>query len=165
MTKHFAALLLAIPLWISATDAKPKIEMIDPRVIHASIDQRRQWVIEQAKGPGAWLFSRDYEWVLTAKSIGPKEATQLAYLFFYSTGTMGGYFDEPLRERDRFKFAFHAELGPTEGFPVFVESKTGLAWQEGQTDKVDTLSLIHLFTKHRKDEKRASSPSRERRPR
>lgn len=110
MSKQLAALFLAFPLWLFAADTKPKAEMVDPRVIHASVEQRRQWVIEQAEGPGAWLFSREYEWLLTANSIGPKEAKQLAYLFFYSTGTIGGYFEEPVRDGDRFRLTFHSEL-------------------------------------------------------
>lgn len=130
-----------------------KVEQEDPRVIHASLAQRQKWVIEQAKGPGAWLFEREYVWILAAQSIGPKEARQLANLFFYSTGVMGGYFGDQVQEADRLKFAFHSELGPVEGYPVFVETKTGLAWQEGQKEKVDMISLIRLFTKNRKDEK------------
>ena len=92
--------------------------------------------------------------MLAAKTIGPKEAKQLAYLFFYSTGTMGGYFDEPVRDDDRFRFSFHSELGPVTGFPVFVDTKTGSAWQEGQKERIDMLSLIRLFTKRRTEEKK-----------
>ena len=154
MTKHLAALFLAIPLGLFAANENPKVEMFDPRVIHAPLERRRQWVIEQAEGPGAALFSRDYEWLLTAKSIGPKEAKQLAYLFFYSTDTIGGYFGEPIRDGDRFRLTFRSELGPVMGFPVFVDAKTGAAWQEGQRERVDVLSLIRLFIKHRKEEKK-----------
>ncbi len=154
MNKLLAALILTIPLCALAAEEKPNPKIIDPRVIHASLEQRRQWVIEQAEGPGAWLFSRDYEWVLAAKSLGPKEAKQLAHLFFYSTGTMGGYFEEAVRDGDRFRFTFHSELGPVVGFPVFVDANTGAAWQEGQKERIDMLSLIKLFTKHRKEEKK-----------
>ncbi len=154
MTKLLAALFLAFPLWLFAADEKPQAEMIDPRVIHSSLEHRRQWVIEQAEGPGAALFSREYEWLLTAKSIGPKEAKQLAYLFFYSTGTMGGYFEEPVRDGDLFRLTFHSELGPVVGFPVFVDAKTGATWQKGQKERVDVLSLIRLFIKHRKEERK-----------
>jgi hypothetical protein len=157
-----------IPVWVFAAAEKPKAEMRDPRVIHASQEYRRKWVIEQAEGPGAWLFSRDYEGVLTAEAIGPKEANQLAYVFFYSTGVMGGYFERPVRDGDLFRFAFHPELGRVEGLSVFVDPKTGFAWQEGQKEKIDTLSLIRLFTKHRKEEKKepnqSSQPTRGKAP-
>ena len=166
MSKHFAVFLLAIPLFSFAAGENPKAEAIDDsRIIQASLEQRYQWVIEQAEGPGAWLFSREYEWVLAAKSIGQKEAKQLAYLFFYSTGAMGGYFDEPVREGDRFKFAFHSELGPVVGFPVFVDAKTGSAWQAGQKERIDVLSLIRLFTKHRKEEKKQTNKAAQTTPR
>jgi hypothetical protein len=131
---------------------RPYVVRMDPRVIQASTAERRQWVIKQAEGPGAGMFSRDYEWVLTSKSIGPKEARQLAYLFFYSIGRMGGYFDDPVAEGGRFKLRFHSELGPTEGPPVFVDARTGSAWQEGQKEKIDMLSLIRLFVESRKAE-------------
>jgi hypothetical protein len=159
MNKHLAALLLAIPLLGFAAEEKPKGEVRDPRVIHASLEARRQWVIDQAEGRGAWLFSRDYEWILASNAIGPKEACQLAYLFFYSTGVMGGYFEQPVRDGDRFRLTFHSELGPVEGFPVFVDSRTGFAWQEGQKEKIDTLSLIRLFKQHRKEEKKQPNQS------
>ncbi len=169
MKRYLTALLLMIPLWGFAAGEKPKPEERDARVITASLEYRRKWVIEQAEGPGAWLFSRDYEGVLAAKSIGPKEANQLAYVFFYSTGVMGGYFERPVQEGDLFRFAFHPELGRAEGLPVFVDPKTGFAWQEGQKEKVDTLSLIRLFTKHRKEEKKepnqSSQPTRGQAPR
>lgn len=152
MRIYLLPVLLFVSLWGFAADEMPMTEKIDPRVICASLEHRREWVIEQAEGPGAWLFSRDYEWLLAARAIGPKEANQMAYLFFYSTGTKGGYFDLPSREDNRFKFKFHSELGPVEGFPVFVDSTTGFAWQEGQDEKIDTLSLIRLFKKHRKEE-------------
>ena len=151
MIKRFAVLLLAMAFWVVSTEAKPKTEKINPRVIHATLAERQRWVIEQAEGPGAWWFSREFEWLLTAKRIESTEARSLAYLFFYSTRTMGGYFEEPVREGAVFRLPFHSELGPVEGFPVFVEAKTGVAWQEGQDDRVDLLSLIRLFAKHRKN--------------
>lgn len=154
MNRHLAAIFLIFPLCVLATQEEKKVKMIDPRVIHAPLEERQKWVIEQAEGPGAWLFSRDYEWVLAAKSIGSDEATQLAYLFFYSTRTMGGYFDEPVRDGEIFKFTFHLELGPVVGFPVFVDAKTGSAWQEGQKQRIDMLSLIKLFIKHRKEDQK-----------
>jgi hypothetical protein len=153
MNKHLAALFLILPLSALAAQEK-KVETIDPRVIHAPLEQRRKWVIEQAEGRGADSFSSDYAWVIAAKSIGSKEATQLAYLFFYSTRTMGGYFDEPVRDGDIFKLTFHSELGPVVGFPIFVDAKTGSAWQEGQKERVDMLSLIKLFIKHRKEDQK-----------
>ena len=123
---------------------------VDPRVISAPMEQRREWVLRQANHPrAAELFARDYEWILAAPSIGATEAKQLAYLFFYSTDTMGGYFDDPLKEGGRFKLTFHPELSPVGGWPVYVEAQTGVTWQEGQNEKIDTLSLIRLFTKTR----------------
>jgi hypothetical protein len=139
----------------------PYAVRVDSRVIQASTAERRQWVIKQAKGPCAWMFSRDYEWVLTSKSLGPKEARQLAYLFFYSTGTVGGYFDDPVAEGSRFRLRFHSELGPTEGPPVFVDAQSGSAWQEGQKEKVDMLSLIRLFVESRKDESKTPNKAPE----
>jgi hypothetical protein len=130
---------------------KPDVEVIDPRVISAAVEERREWVVKQAEGDGAWLFARDYEWILTSTVIAEKEATQLAYLFFYSTGTIGGYFDDPRKNAGVFMFRFHSEMGPTEGFPVFVDAKSGVVWQEGQTEKSDMLALIRLFAVRRKN--------------
>ena len=154
MKEFLATFILAMPLCALASADNPKVDRIDPRVIRASLEQRRQWVIEQAKGPGAWMFERDYVWLLSAKSIGTKEARQLAYLFFYSTAMMGGYFDGPVKDGNRLKFAFHSELGPVEGLPVIVDVDTGLTWQEGQAEKVDMIALIRLFTEKRKEEER-----------
>jgi hypothetical protein len=159
MKKCLAVFILAMPLCMLASTDNPKVDRIDPRVIRASLEQRRQWVIEQARGPGAWMFERDYVWVLFAKAIGTEEARRLAYLFFYSTATMGGYFDSPVKEGNRWKFAFHAELGPVEGLPVFVDVEDGLTWQEGQTEKVDMIALIRLFTEERKREERSPNQS------
>jgi len=77
-------------------------------VISAPLAQRREWVLRQAnQSEAAELFARDYEWILTAPSIGATEAKQLAHLFFYSTDTMGGYFDDPLKEGGRLSSHFH----------------------------------------------------------
>ena len=53
----------------------------------------------------------------------------------------------------------------TAGFPVFVEAKTGLAWQAGQKEKVDMFSLIRLFIKNRKEENRVPNQSSQPSPR
>ncbi|MDB6115302.1 MAG: hypothetical protein JWQ62_2247 [Lacunisphaera sp.] len=144
---------LALSSYLLGEPQNPKPILVNPGVIHAPLEQRRQWVIDQTQERKAEYFSRDYEWILSAKSIGQKEASQLANLFFYSTGTMGGYFDEPRKEKVRWVLGFHPEIGPKDGYPVFVDAETGLTWQEGQTEKVDALSLIKFFVANRKPSK------------
>jgi len=165
LKRALSILLIAFSLsLLQAADLPDEVILIDPRVIDATLAQREQWIIEQAKGPTyrEQMFSDEYEWLLTSDSIRAKEAKQLAYLFFASTGAMGGYFEDPILVGSSYKITFHSELGPTEAFPVFVDVKTGLTWQEGQKQKIDTLALIRLFTKHRKSEetKPPTPPSR-----
>jgi hypothetical protein len=151
--RFLSILLLAFPLcFLKATDQTSQVIRFDSREIEASLAQREQWIIDQAKGSShrAKLFSGEYEWLLSSNFILTKEAKQLAYLFFASTGAMGGYFDDPVLVDGVYIIAFHSELGPIEGFPVFVEAQTGLTWQKGQKEKIDTLALIRLFAKHRK---------------
>ena len=125
--------------------------LVDPRVIQATIEERRAWIIEQATGPGSLWFEEEFGPIFEEKDIGATEARLYAHLFLYSTGTKGGYFDTAVREGDLWKLSFRLEFGLAEGFPVFVDSTSGLAWQEGQSVKVDLRALTRLFLEKRKE--------------
>ena len=125
--------------------------LVDPRVIHATVEERCAWITEQATGPGSRWFEEEFGGIFEEKDIGANEARLYAHLFFYSTGSKGGYFDTAVREGDLWKLRFHLEFGRAEGYPVFVDPSSGIAWQDGQSAKVDLRALIRLFLEKRKE--------------
>ena len=138
--KHIATIALFAFLAAGCGNS-PKLVSFVPGKIEATLSERKIWVREQ-KDRDRQRFRSDYEWLLSAKAIGAKEAKQIAYLFFYSTDTRGGYFEEPRLAEGIWRLDFVPEMRPSSASPVFVDSKTGEVWQEGQAVKVDALKLI-----------------------
>ena len=124
--------------------AGAKIVLVDPRKIEASLEQRVAWVRAQ-KARDPQRFDQDYGWILKSKTIGQREAQQLAYLFFYSSDQACGYFSEGVLQDGIWTFGYNngtPTQPPLLSPPVHVDAATGHTWQEGQTTRVDAFALI-----------------------
>ncbi|MDI1320492.1 MAG: hypothetical protein PSW75_09930 [bacterium] len=132
--------LLSLSLLSSGCTKKPQSVLIDMRKIEASLADRKEWVREQ-KRLARPRFEEDYGWLLAAKKIEAKEAMQIGYLFFYSSGSMCGYLDNPRLSGGIWRLDYHPGLPPSEGNPIFVDAHSGEVWQESQK-RVDALALI-----------------------
>lgn len=124
--------------------AGAKIVLFDPRRIEASLEQRVAWVRAQ-KDRDPQRFDQDYGRILKSKTIGQREAQQLAYLFFYSSDQACGDFSDGVLQDGIWTFGYNngtRTQPPLISPPVHVDAKTGHTWQEGQTARVDTLALI-----------------------
>lgn len=131
------AVLLAI---CGGCAQEPKVVMVHPNRIEATVADRKAWVRDQKKRDRS-RFDAEYGSVLAAKKIEAKEAMQLGYLFFYSSGNLCGYLDNP-RLTDRvWQLDFFPGFPPAGGDPVFVDAQTGEVWQAGQK-KCDALALL-----------------------
>ena len=119
----------------------PELMLVNPNTIDASFEQRRDWVIA-LKARSRERFEEDYGAILTAKNIGEKEALQIAYLFFYSSGHVCGYVETPTQQGDLWRCAVNVGFPPNRAKPILVESKSGKVWQEGKTGKIDYIALI-----------------------
>src|SRR4051812_12434645 len=73
---------------------KPEVVLIDLNSFDAPLSARREWVRDQRKISRA-DFEKEYGWLLAAKSIEAREAKQIGYLYFYSSGQGCGYLDNP----------------------------------------------------------------------
>jgi hypothetical protein len=124
-------------------DQKPQsVITFRPGEVVASLDSRREWVVEQ-KRINRHEFDAKYGWIVKAPAVTEMFLQQIAYLYFYSTGLMCGFLDNPERHGDFWSFRVHDGLPPgTSGKPILVDPKGGLVWQEGQTEKIDYVSLI-----------------------
>ena len=69
---------------------KPEVVLIDLNSFEAPLSARKEWVRDQKKISRV-RFEQEYGWLLAAKSIDAKEAQQIGYLYFYSSGQGCGY--------------------------------------------------------------------------
>ena len=111
--------------------------------------EREAWVVDRLTLDPK-VFDGAYGWILESRELGSNEVYQLAHLFFYSSWQSCGYFDRPVKKDDIWVCAFHSGFPPVDGFDVIVDAKTGFAWQEGQTEKIDLLKLIRFIEQKRK---------------
>ena len=118
----------------------PKAVMVHPNRIEATVADRKAWVRDQ-KRRDRLRFDAEYGSVLVAKKIEAKEAMQLGYLFFYSSGSLCGYLDNPRLTDGVWQLDFFPGFPPAGGDPVFVDARTGEVWQAGQK-KFDALALL-----------------------
>lgn len=119
----------------------PEVVLMNLGTIDASFAQRRDWVIS-LKARNRKRFEEDYGAILRAKTIEGKEALQIAYLFFYSSGHMCGYVEDPVQQGDLWRCVVNVGFPPDQAKPILVEPKSGKVWQEGQTEKIDYIALI-----------------------
>jgi hypothetical protein len=124
--------------------APAQIVRFDPRKIEASLAERVSWVQTQ-KSRNPQRFDEDYGWIPKSKTIGQREAQQLAYLFFYSSDQACGDFSDGVLAGGVWTFRYNngfRTYPPLVSPPVHVDAKTGHTWQEGQTHRVDLLALL-----------------------
>lgn len=133
--------LLGLILAAGGCVQSPSIVLVDPTRIEASLSERQTWVREQ-KRRDRTRFERDHAWLLAAREIGRNEALQLGYLFFYSSGTLCGYLDNPRKVNGVWRLDFYPGLGPGSSAAVLVDPASRDVWQEGQSSKVNALALI-----------------------
>ncbi len=117
-----------------------KVTLVHPNRIEAAIADRQAWVRDQKKKDRSH-FDAEYGSVLLAKKIEAKEAMQIGHLFFYSSGNLCGYFDNPRLVDGVWQLDFFPGSPPTSGDAVFVDARTGEVWQRDQK-KVDALALL-----------------------
>jgi hypothetical protein len=127
----------------------PDLALADINNIDASFEQRRQWVINLKKH-NRKRFNEDYGAILGASVFDGKEALQIAYLFFYSSGHICGYVETPIKHGDLWRCAVNLGFPPNQAKPILVDAKSGKVWQEGQTAKVDYIALIQAEDGQRK---------------
>ncbi len=123
--------------------------LLNPNNIDASFEQRRQWVIT-LKAHNRKRFEEDYGAILSEKPVRGKEALQIAYLFFYSSGQMCGYVEDPIQKGYLWHCAAKVGFPPDQARPILVDARAGRVWQEGQTVKVDYIALIQAEEGQRK---------------
>ena len=124
---------------------QPKVVMVYPNRIEASIGERKAWVRDEKKRDRSGFDSK-YGSVLLAKKIEAKQAMQIGNLFFYSSGQLCGYLGNPRLTDGVWQLDFSSGLPspglpPSGGNPVFVDSRTGEVWQVGQK-RLDALALL-----------------------
>ncbi|MEO6246835.1 MAG: hypothetical protein ABIQ12_15520 [Opitutaceae bacterium] len=133
--------VLAVLLALCAGCAQqPEVIVVYPNKIEATVAARKASVRDQKKKDQS-RFNAEYGSVLGAKRIEAKEAMQLGYLFFYSSGSLCGYLDNPRLIDGVWQIDFFPGLPPSIGDPVFVDARTGEIWQTTQK-KVDALALL-----------------------
>lgn len=119
---------------------EPKVITVHPNRIEATVADRHAWVRDQKQRDRS-RFDVQCGSVLAAKKIEAKEAMQLGYLFFYSSGNLCGYLDNPRLTDGVWRLDFFPGLPPSGGDPVFVDARTGEVWQVGQK-RIDALALL-----------------------
>lgn len=109
----------------AALKKSPDFALTDINNNNASSEQRRQWVIA-LKAHNRRRFEEDYGVILNAKTIQGKEALQIAYLFFYSSGQICGYVENLIQKGDLWHCAVNV---------VFLRTKQNTSWWTQKTVK------------------------------
>ena len=118
---------------------KPEVRVFSANRIDATVADRKAWVREYKKKDRS-RFDAEYGSLLGAKTFEAKEAMQIGYLYFYSSGSLCGYLDNPRLTDGVWQLDFSPGFPPAGGDPVFVDAMTGKVWQRGQK-KFDALAL------------------------
>jgi hypothetical protein len=119
---------------------KPEVVVINLSSFDAPLSVRKEWVREQ-KRISKPHFEQEYGWLLTAKSIDAKEAQQIAYLYFYSSGQECGYLDNPRLVDGVWRWESYVRFQERAVDQVLVDARSGQVWQDGH-EKLDAMKLL-----------------------